>query len=63
MKAIYLCEYLEDGLSNNFHLQLKANPKGFGIYYKDQFGREVNHIKKIKMLVRYFQCRIYELMK
>lgn len=62
-KAIYLSEYLDDGLSKNFHLQLKANPKGFGLYYKDQFNREVKIIKKIKMLVRYFQCRIYEFIK
>lgn len=62
-KAIYFSEYLDDGLSKNFHLQLKANPRGFGLYYKDQFRREANVIKKIKMLVRYFQCRIYGLLK
>ncbi|MDO2296100.1 glycosyltransferase family 2 protein, partial [Escherichia coli] len=28
-KVIYLCEYLDDGLSKNFHNQLKKYPKGF----------------------------------
>lgn len=27
-KVIYLCEYLDDGLSKNFHNQLKKYPKG-----------------------------------
>ncbi|EMX9178736.1 MULTISPECIES: glycosyltransferase family A protein [Citrobacter] len=62
-KAVYLCEYLEDGLSLNFKSQLLANPKGFGIYYKDQFKRETSYIRKMKMLIRYFQCKLYELRK
>ena len=41
-KAVYLCEYLEDGLSKNFKTQLLKNPKGFSIYYIDQFKRETN---------------------
>lgn len=45
-KVIYLCEYLDDGLSKNFHNQLKKYPKGFKIYYKDQRKREKTYIKK-----------------
>ncbi|MDA5202232.1 glycosyltransferase family 2 protein, partial [Escherichia coli] len=59
----YLCEYLEDGLSKNFKTQLLKNPKGFSIYYIDQFKRETNYIRKLKMLIRYFQCKLYELKK
>ena len=28
-KSIYLCEYLEDGMSHNFYSQLRKNPNGF----------------------------------
>ncbi|HID9301742.1 TPA: glycosyltransferase family 2 protein [Enterobacter chengduensis] len=63
VKAIYLSEYLDDGLSKNFSAQLKANPKGFGLYYLDQLKREVSFFKKAKMLMRYIQCRLYEIKK
>ncbi|HFU7597993.1 TPA: glycosyltransferase family 2 protein, partial [Escherichia coli] len=62
-KVIYLCEYLDDGLSKNFHNQLKKYPKGFKIYYKDQRKREKTYIKKTKMLIRYLQCCYYEKIK
>lgn len=39
-KIIYLCEYLEDGYSANFAQNLRRNPRGFGVYYKHQIGRE-----------------------
>lgn len=62
-KAIYLTEYLEDGLTKNFKKELKKYPYSFKVYYADQFQREKRIIKKAKMLVRYFQCVIYEKMK
>ncbi len=62
-KSIYLCEYLEDGLSRNFYSLLKSSPKGFKLFYLDQFKREKHFIKKIKMLLRYLQCCLYERLK
>lgn len=59
-KVIYLCEYMPDGLSANFKSQLKKNPKGFLLYYKDQFRREKGVLNKTKMTIRIFQCYIYE---
>lgn len=60
-KSIYLCEYLEDGLSHNFRDQLRKNPKGFRLFYVDQFKREKVSLKKIKMLIRLIQCTINEM--
>lgn len=58
-KAIYLCDYLDDGLTRNFKQQLKNNPLGFFIYYSDQYHRETKITNKIKMLLRSLQCYIY----
>lgn len=62
-KVIYLCEYMEDGLSNNFKLELKNNPKGFGLFYKDQIKREKKIISKFKNIIRWLQCVAYSLLK
>lgn len=59
-KAIYLCEYLPDGLTFNFKSQLKQNPNGFLLYYKDQFFRERKILNKLKMLLRSLQCIFYK---
>lgn len=59
-KVIYLCEYMPDGLTANFKNQLKKNPKGFLLYYKDQFRREERVLNKTKMTIRIFQCYIYK---
>jgi len=58
-QAIYVCEYLEDGYSANFKQNLRNNPKGFALFYQDQFFREKTFIRKIKCAVRYVQCRYY----
>ena len=58
-KVIYLCEYMPDGLSANFKSQLKKNPNGFLLYYKDQIKREENVLNKTKMIVRAIQCYGY----
>ena len=58
-KVIYLCEYMPDGLSANFKSQLKKNPNGFLLYYKDQFKREKDVLNKTKMIVRALQCYGY----
>ena len=58
-KMVYLGEYMNDGLSANFKSQLKKNPKGFLLYYKDQFRRERRILSKTKMTIRIFQCYGY----
>lgn len=58
-KIIVLGDYLPDGLSQNFKSQLKNNPKGFALFYKDQRAREKRIIKKIKCTIRYIQCVYY----
>ncbi|KMM83997.1 hypothetical protein SAMN04490203_1657 [Pseudomonas taetrolens] len=62
-KIIYLCEYLEDGYSANFAQNLRRNPRGFGVYYKHQIGREKSLTRKVKCLVRYVQCRVFGVLK
>lgn len=59
-KVIYLCEYLPDGLSANFRSQMKNNPRGFLLYYKDQIKREVSLFKRLKNSIRVIQCYIYK---
>ncbi len=62
-KVIYIAEFLEDGLTKNFKKQLRKYPYSFKIYYADQRRREKNLLKKLKMLIRYFQCIFYENIK
>jgi hypothetical protein len=57
--AIYQCEYLADGYSANFKQNLRKNPKGFALFYRDQFFREKSLIQKLKCAVRYVQCLYY----
>jgi glycosyltransferase involved in cell wall biosynthesis len=61
-KVIYLCDYLEDGYSRNFSRHLRANPKGFFIYYWSQFLREKTLFYKSKNLIRSAQCLLYMLL-
>lgn len=60
-EILYLCEYLPDGLTANFNIQLKRNPNGFLLYYKDQIFRENLFINKVKMALRVLQCLIYSI--
>ncbi|MBD3842337.1 MAG: glycosyltransferase family 2 protein [Campylobacterales bacterium] len=62
-KAIYITEYLEDGYSKNFKQNLKRNPQGFALFYRDQFFRETSPIQKIKNAIRYLQCLYYEIIQ
>lgn len=57
--APYLCEYLPDGYSANFKKNLRANPRGFGLYYADRLHREHKPIERIKALIRLIQCYLY----
>jgi len=63
-KGIYFCEYLEDGLSNNFLRNLKKNPEGFKLYYRDVLYYKLIPIKdKLKAIIRIIQCCIYSKIK
>jgi len=63
-KGIYFCEYLADGLSVNFTRNLKQNPKGFSLYYRDVLHYKVVPLKdKLKAIIRIIQCHIYNLIK
>jgi len=55
-KAIYFCEYQQDGYSKNFMVNLKKNPRGFQLFYEDQFRREKSPLLRIKYAIRVIQC-------
>lgn len=62
-KSIYQCEYLADGYSANFKQNLRKNPKGFALFYRDQFFRERSLIRKIKCAIRYLQCLFFGIVR
>jgi len=62
-KVIYLCEYLEDGYSKNFDKTFRENPKGFLLFYKDQFFRETSLSGRAKILIRIIQGYSYGVLK
>ena len=57
--GIYFFEYLEDGYTKNFKRDLKKNPKGFGLYYRDMLSYNIPFSAKIKFFLRYIQTKIY----
>lgn len=62
-KAIYLCEYLPDGYSQNFSANIRKNCRGFQIFYKAQFFRERTFKGKLKCIVRVVQCEWFALLR
>ena len=64
-EGVYCCEYLPDGLTQNFHQNLKRNNRGFYLFYRELlFYHEVPEFPyKIKALVRLIQCYFYNLLK
>jgi glycosyltransferase involved in cell wall biosynthesis len=58
-RAVYLCEYLDDGYTRNFRAHLRRNPGGFLLFYAAQIGREPRWIDRIKPGVRSLQCLVY----
>ena len=62
-KAIYLCEYLPDGYTQNFKANLRNNPRGFLLFYKSQVFREVSFVRKVKCIIRSCQCFCFSLNK
>lgn len=60
--VIYLGNYIEDGYTKNFTSNLKKNPKGFMMYYKECLFYEIIPLKnKIKYFIRYIQCLIFSI--
>ena len=56
-RGIYMCEYLPDGLSKNFLLNLKRNPKGFRLFYREQLTYPGLSAKaRFKARIRLLQC-------
>lgn len=62
-KGIYLCEYLPDGLSMGFNRNLKRNPRGFGLFYRETMKRRISLKVTIKNMLRAIQCWWYSLEK
>lgn len=58
-RAVYRCEYLEDGYTRNFSIHLRRNPWGFFLFYAGQIRREPHLVDKIKAVVRCAQCLAY----
>ena len=59
--GVTLCEYLPDGLTQNFKSNLKKNCIGFSIYYRELLSyRQVPLLIKLKSLIRYLQCKYYQ---
>ena len=60
--VIYLGNYIEDGYTKNFSSNLKKNPKGFMMYYKECLFYKIIPLKnKIKYFIRYIQCLIFSI--
>ena len=58
-QVIYLCEYLPDGYTSNFKKNLRSNPCGFGLFYRDQVIRDTRLFGKVKACIRSLQCILY----
>ncbi|WP_345796644.1 glycosyltransferase family 2 protein [Castellaniella sp. MT123] len=58
-RAIYLCEYLDDGYTRNFRAHLRRNPGGFLLFYAAQIGREPHWKDRVKAAIRSLQCLVY----
>lgn len=58
--GIYMCKYLEDGITKNFKQYMRQSPRGLKSYYSELLQyREVPFFTKAKALVRLFQCKLY----
>lgn len=52
-KAIYICEYLEGGLSDNVHKRLFNNPKGAVECYLSMSSKQFNFKPRLKYTIAY----------
>lgn len=63
-EAIYMCEYLPDGYSQQFCQLRKNNPKAYEIYYKEVIRYKNIPIKrKIQCIIRLLQIKFYQQMR
>lgn len=62
-RAVYCCEYLEDGYTRNFSTHLRRNPRGFFLFYAEQIRREPYLTGKLKAAVRCAQCMLYRVVR
>lgn len=52
-KVITICEYCEDGYTNNFMQVVLDNPTGYQIYYKQRIDLAVTFKEKVGYIIRY----------
>jgi len=62
-KAIYCCAYQDDGYTKNFKRNLRSNPQGFLLYYRNQIWREKSIVRRFKCIIRSLQCMFYSTTK
>lgn len=63
-EAIYQCDYIADGYTQNFMSNLRKNCSGFALFYKEcLFYKEIPAFVKAKYLIRLIQCKFYEVKK
>lgn len=62
-RAVYCCEYLEDGYTRNFSTHLRRNPRGFFLFYAEQIWRDPRPVGKLKAVVRCAQCLLYRVVR
>ena len=59
-RAIYMCEYIEDGYTKNFSANLKRNWRGFRLFYKEAMHyKQIPLLTKIIYFIRVIQCNFY----
>lgn len=57
---IYMCDYIEDGYTNNFMTNLKKNNKGFYLFYSECLNYKIIPLRiKFIYLIRMLQCKLY----
>lgn len=61
--GIYYFEYLDDGYTRNFKKDLKRNPKGFNMYYKNMLTYDIPLKAKFKYFLRYLETKVYCIFK
>lgn len=64
-QGIYCCEYLPDGYTKNFLINLKQNRKGFCLFYKElcKYKEPSFFPYKIKAFIRMFQCICFKFIR
>lgn len=62
-RAVYCCEYQDDGYTRNFSRCLRRNPRGFLLFYADQIRREPYGSGKLKALLRCLQCMVWRVVR